>query len=520
MFEARTPDGWVWSNRPLAAVIFGDLPLAPDERGWAHSAVADEYFGDATPFDGVRAVGPATHVEWDGRTGRRTVTAIDTVATTMSVSPPSDGGTVDRVPAEVAEEVAADLLATVRTISTFYDNPPIVDLTGGRDSRLVAAAFIAADVPFRLHTHDGVPADLAVARDLLSRLPRPYAHDVDHVAGGGRTVAVPPLAVLPNAVRWHDYAEALRPCTYLPSSAPRGIDGNLRLVIGGVGGEAAHGFYYPRDLPSVLARPPRERMRLLARRVVTRLSPVPGPSDEARALVTDHVERVLLRIHDLGVSGGSVLDHYYIQERMRRWGTTSERIGTVSPLLSLTFLRAALSLDPAQRRANTLHREVTRWLVPQWGDVPYFPAEYPADADRTRALAPPPRLFRVGSAADADQVEALLADAEAWAQWFDRDRIVAHWWASVGEVSTLDQERLLRSVVWRGMFGDWIAAATGSPLPHRSGRLPPARPSAGRPAGLLGSARRSRLARRAARTRVWARLRDRPLISRMRSRAG
>ena len=508
VFEARTPGGWVWSNRPLAAALFAQIAVAPDPRGWAHSAVADEFFGETTPFEGVRAVGPATHLEWNGRVGRRTVTAVDTVATTMSVAPQLAGGDANRVSADVAEEVAADLVAAVRSIGRFHESIPSVDVTGGRDSRLVAAAFAAADVPFRLHTHDAVPADLAVAKDLLAQLPGSYDHEIDHVPSGGQLAKAAPLAVLPNAHLWHDYAEALRPCMYIPSTAPRGIDGNLRLIIGGVGGESAHGFYYPSDLPQLLTLPPAERMRTLAQRVVTRHSPIAGPSEDAKALVADHIETVLLRIHHLGVPGGTVLDHYYILERMRRWGTTSERLGTVSPLLSLSFLRATLALDPAQRKTNALHREVTRQLVPQWADIPYFPAEYPLDDPRRKTLAPPPKLFRMADAADADEIEAMLADTDVWAGSLDRDTVLDYWWKSTAGETKPAQERLLRSAVWRGTFDDWITVTTGGELPQRTGRLVAPEPEPAPVAVVAPSTANQRsIVRRAKQTTAWKLLR-------------
>ena len=60
-----------------------------------------------------------------------------------------------------------------------------------------------------------------------------------------------------------------------------------------------------------------------------------------------------------GYSDASALDYFYAVERLRRWGTTAERCGNVSPLLVPEFVQAALAVAPSERRLNTLQRAVT-----------------------------------------------------------------------------------------------------------------------------------------------------------------
>ena len=55
---------------------------------------------------------------------------------------------------------------------------PEVDLSGGRDSRVVAAAVVAAGIDARLHTSDVNPGEADVARQLVDAAPRPLEHDV------------------------------------------------------------------------------------------------------------------------------------------------------------------------------------------------------------------------------------------------------------------------------------------------------------------------------------------------------
>lgn len=462
VFEVKTADGWVWSNRSLAALMFAGIPPHSDVRGWSHSAVADEFFGDTTPFQGVRSVGPATRIRWDGRRGRRRVEAVDTAASWV----PGISGeqAVDsEVSGELAEAAAGHLTDAAASLAAVYQGTPIVDLSGGRDSRLVAAAFIAADVPCVLHSHDAVPGDLDTALDLVELLPRRVEHQVRTLAARSPTAQPAPIEALDRATRWHRYAEGLRPCSYLYGVAPASIDADTRLVIGGVGGEAAHGYFYPGDLDALLRVSTDVRLDRLASRILSRQAPVAGAAPQAVAEVREHVRGVLRRVSDLGVGGAAVLDFYYVLERMRRWGTTAERIGTVSPLLSSQFIRAALSLSSAQRRTNVLHRAVTRLLVPQWADVPYFPGEVAQSPHAAIRATRRSRVRRLGAAVDADAIEAMFAARGPWSGAFDVPVMQALWCRSVAGETSAREERVLQSALWRGTFEDMLAVERGGP---------------------------------------------------------
>ncbi len=496
-FEVRTPTGWVWSNRPLAALLFAGMPVGPDAEAWQQSAVADELFGHSTPYEGVRAMEPASHVHWDGRSRRRRVTVVDTCASWV----PAAWGS-ERPIDSILDAAAADLPDVAASMARLYKDPLVVDLTGGRDSRLMAAAFLASGTDVVLHTHDANPGDLEIARTLVSMLPHPVEHQVRHVATGGE-VEPRPVKAMDHARRWHDFAEGLRPCTYLYSSVPAHLDGNKRVVVGGVGGEVAHGFFYPGDLDALENLPLELQLRAYADRVVARQARVPGASPEALAHVNHRVLAQLERVSSWGVRGGNILDHYYVLQRMRRWGTTGERLGIVSPLLAPSFLTAALALTPDERRTNTLHRELTRRLMPAWADVPYFPGEVVARGGYSPARFA--RVIRLADAEDRGEVERVLTDVDDWGSAFDTERVYRLWHLSLQGKTDAYQERVLRSAVWRAGFTDHLAGVHGGVARRRPVAdipLPPPVPS--RPVRRF---RAHPATRAAARTRVWQRAR-------------
>ena len=526
LYELRTPHGWVWSNRPEAALAFAGITAAADPVGWAHISVADEMFGDVTPYAGVHAVDAATRIEWDGRAGKLTRSAIDTVASLAAADRSRQAG-------ELIEVAADQLTGMAESVTRLYPDRPVVDLTGGRDSRLVVAAFLAAGADIALHTHDAVPGDLQTARELVALLPDPPEHRIEHVATGGAVTSAPWSATR-NAAKWHTFAEALRPYSYLHYHAPGYIDTPGPLTIGGAGGELAHGFYYPARREQLEKSPLGDMLSAFTHTIVQRGAPVAGARAEARAAVRDHVAATLASIAAAGYRDATILDVYYLRERIRRWGSTGERPGVVSPLLGISFVRAALALTPQQRVENMLHRELTRRLAPAWDDVPYFPAERSAPAVRSTR---PPRVVRLADATDRDEIHSIITDERAWADHFDTAVVRGLWAASTRGETDTRQERILRAVTWRATFGDHLERLEGAEpsRPHVVWTPPPpvAEPAAdagdaadaidavaaqGSAAAKVGMRVTSiepngwtrTVARRLAATQAWAELRDTP----------
>ena len=75
LFELLLPDGCVWTNRPVAALLFAGVPAVASSRGWTFAAGCGWFMDDSTPYDGVLAVPGATHIVADGHRQQRTAEA-------------------------------------------------------------------------------------------------------------------------------------------------------------------------------------------------------------------------------------------------------------------------------------------------------------------------------------------------------------------------------------------------------------------------------------------------------------
>ena len=136
---------------------------------------------------------------------------------------------------DAAAAAADEARAQATTAGELWRGGATVDLSGGRDSRVAAAAAVAAGIDARFHTSDKTPGEADVARELVRLAPRPLRHGVRHVEGEDST---PAAALMERALRLHllhdgmRHPQKLRSNSMLPDrvpQAPRSPDTAARL---------------------------------------------------------------------------------------------------------------------------------------------------------------------------------------------------------------------------------------------------------------------------------------------------
>lgn len=483
MFQLQTSEGWVWSNRPEVACLFAGLPSRPDPMGWRYHAATDWFMGETSPIEGVKALPAATHITSSARHTHPVISHLDPSAVY------ADSGRLD------FESVAEALQNTARSVAAIWPAVPTLDITGGRDSRVVAAAFLSAGIEVRLHTHNAVPGEVEAAQHLVGLLDQPVPHDMSQSSswrGGAQ-----PVVVAEHVHGWHRYSGGLRPSSYLAHRPPATLHAPSMPVVGGAGGEVAHGYYYPPGVLEIDALPLTERLPAYREYLMQRLVGFAGANEAARAEAAAQIDRVLRTGLSLGLSDARLLDYFYADERLRRWGTTGERQGVISPLLTPAFIRSAFALRPQQKLEAALHKGVLKHLIPPWADVPFFQPP-PAARAVTVAGTPPANVspagiagspgapvavkaplapFRLGLAVDADRLEAVFALPSRWVADMDHVLVADFWTASKAGTSTARQEMALWRVVWRDLFHDHLAETLGGSAEPREALPAPPEPA-------------------------------------------
>jgi len=341
--------------------------------------------GSVTPFRKVSALPPATTLHVLSGTLSGTTTPIrspvtpadpdaahrnpDAIRDSRGVIQPYTGHGLDGRAATAANALVA-AVAPLREAGV----PVEVSLTGGKDSRLVIAAMIAAGVPVRARTH-GFPdhPDVVIAAEIARRLG--VEHEVRMPAAPGEEIDV--LGRIRATVLVADGMLSAFENVGRPDPQP-----SAAVTAGGHGGELLRGGYAetaagrlavasPHGLRTAI-EPARRAARAaeLLRRLTTRHLGLLRRGTAASYLVS-------LAPWSAALARGPLqaLDDFYLVNRAGRWSAAARqayliRESLIQPLFDERVVLAARAVPIADRVSGGLSRAVLAELCPALLDVP------------------------------------------------------------------------------------------------------------------------------------------------------
>jgi hypothetical protein len=310
---------------------------------------------------------------------------------------------------------ARTLTAATAALSDWPGRPAVVPVTGGRDSRVVLAAALAAGLDIEAVT-GGAPDDPDVT--VAERLCR--------IAGVPHSL----LPADPHGNMWSDHRRAARivrltggGTASLADAAgfplgPR--EGPLPLWHSGQGGEIGRAYYgtgegldaagiASRLYDAFTARRPHRRELLSA---------------AGRELVEGQIRGWVDERLDAGARPADVPDLFYLERRMTTWAGPSHGCveyvrDTTSPLWSRRVVADLLAPPAGERAGAAYHRQVLEQLAPELAEVEMAAGgpwrATPGSLARGRALAGKAlrearRRLRGRTPGGADALEPVVAD--------------------------------------------------------------------------------------------------------------
>jgi hypothetical protein len=335
--------------------------------------------GGATPCRGVRALGRDRSLTVTG--GRPVVTR-----SRDREADPSQGATAGADPYEAVAAALVEAVAPLRDSGVLVE----LSLTGGKDSRLIAAALTAAKVPFRARTHGSARhPDVVIAAMIADRL------GVEHVVTEPKPPGAGPVPDQASVIRrlrsavlvsdgmlsafenvgWPDPQYAAEP-----------------VQVGGHGGELLRGGYATAAWRNGRLARARSAARApeLFRRLTTRRLGLLRPAASREYLAG-------LAPYAAGFPRGPLrtLDDFYLINRAGRWSATARqgylmRSPLVQPFFGDRVVRAARAVPLEDRITDRLHCGVLAALSPElltlplagrgWKSGPKTPGLPPAEA--------------------------------------------------------------------------------------------------------------------------------------------
>jgi hypothetical protein len=357
VYLAEIPDAVVLSDRAYwVAAVTGRL--GDHDPAMVGAFLSLGYpVGAATPFRGVRAVGGDRRLRVTG--GRLVISRIHD-----EVVDDRREGTDQAV-----AQVATALVDAVRPLGEAAA-PVELSLTGGKDSRLIAAALAAAEVPFHARTHGFAHhPDVVIAGLIADRL------GVEHTITEPRPPGTPDEADVLGRLRsavlvsdgmlsaFENVGFGVRPAPEDPQRADEPMQA------GGHGGELLRGGYAQAAwrTPAPLGA---ARAAELFRRMTTRRLSLLRPAPAGAYLTSLAPSAAAVARRPL-----PALDDFYLVNRAGRWSAAARqayllRSTLVQPLFADRVVRAARAVPLRHRMSDRLHRDVLALLGPELAGLP------------------------------------------------------------------------------------------------------------------------------------------------------
>ena len=264
-------------------------------------------------------------------------------------------------------ELSDEMLQLCRSLNKNFDQITC-SLTGGRDSRLLAALLIHAGIPAQFYT-SGAPtsADVKTASLITKTLDLP--HTVDQISSEDVLEDWDNLCerfVLQNdgLVSLWQVADVLR--------QKESID-HLDLFFWGAGGEIGRGYDSHPDLFFSKGTAEQVTAYLTKKRVHSRGGLI---TEEATSLAKDYVGRFVRKYTEAGFTPLDIPDLSQLLEGNINWFSNTSRNSVMmadlfSPFYSRSFVNAVYALSPKQRYTEPLHYAIIRNLVPELHRLPF-----------------------------------------------------------------------------------------------------------------------------------------------------
>lgn len=432
VFRFDLAEGNIWTTRPGMAHIFMAEPARKNEVAWSSMAALGWALRGETQLGRGRQVPPGTRLRaWYGAEGQVQISELNEFRVWFQ----------DARSRELPDARAmAGGMGHYIDVARRWPLQATADLSGGKDSRAIAAVGIAAGSISRLRTIDTDPEEARVACELISRVNGAVHHHIE----GKQPSPLPVEVMRSNLLSQHRAWEG----RYLaPTGFNAGAFKGFRLAqaarFNGLGGEVSNGG----NLLDSWAD------RLTGQEIgagLDRMSAMARTSGGASKLAREHVRQLLEEwgeaARHLGLSTAhQVLDLIYAWDRMPNWSTPYSTPHTLTPYYSAPLIPVGVQRVGAAVPDGTSQKELISASMPQWRGIPFYKGaraarktpfiweleNWPAVRDMIRARAGESNSF------DADSLPGLLG------------RI------SDGSAGKRD-EVLIHRVLWEVTFEDYL----------------------------------------------------------------
>jgi hypothetical protein len=277
---------------------------------------------------------------------------------------------LNKSPLDAKESIIKNMEGLTRSIDN--TEPELrMGLTGGRDSRLLAAFFRNTNINY--YTINKFSEETEIAKLLTNLINQSGNHTIRNTG-----------ALATKARKWdYDVVEYSRSYAalydgrqvpyYIGINPPISSDPFLTysnvLSISGANGEMLHGHYYPKSECSISSGLDRDQSIDL---IIKRLGINRHLHECFRNVFINRLRNILLNINLDFNDPIRITDYFYAFEKQSTWSSFSGSSNIVAPLAHPSFVYDTFSLEYSDILTNSIIKDLTISMVPVWKDVDYF----------------------------------------------------------------------------------------------------------------------------------------------------
>lgn len=415
LYEYQSDFGSIWSNKQAAALIFASRPASLNGAAMADIACFHMISGQDTAYEGVTLAPPGTWIEIDTDTGHERRHRLNNDVFGLESR---------EIPPDAVDETHAAMAGYMADLKSFItDQKLLLNLSGGRDSRVAGSALCKSGLDFEVNFCSPPVKDAEIAEKLL----RAASYQGDIKAADRHAQICEWYAIDKNLT---DVAENVL-SYYNPDvsykqflSWPTGfMAGNDYVVVAGHQGEVAHNCNYtPQMFEMWLARQSRTDIDSAAKRLDDLLATLtinsPGVTACAARQGKGNVSKhVLLLADQHGFTDFYKLDFLYLHLFLnRQWAGANGAYDHKTPLTVYPYAKYAFSQPIGAKIESRFIRDVIASFMPAWRDIPFF-QELP-DQETEDLYASYPTFWRMGRGQElADLCAPGGSQVWNWLDW-------------------------------------------------------------------------------------------------------
>lgn len=357
LFQFDFPNGVrVWASRQGAAHVFAASAPRRSELAWQGMATIGWAPRSLTQMDGGCQLTPASRITVSPGSTRNEGYFAAWYREARSGPPPG------------IEALARSMQEVIRLARRFPDEP-VADLSGGKDSRTIAALGISAGAVRRVHTLGSDSEEVAIAQRLVYLTHLAIEHHVS-LAGDAAHVSEPFRGRVVSRHRAVEGRQVAR--AWLSAGAFHGYTSPTGARFNGLGGEImAGGSLWQNAWRSRLAGAAPaagiDRMHRMA-------EIAPGASRDAVGGTQEAVTQTMKGLsEELELStAGEVLDAFYMLDRIPHWVNTFHNTAVLCPFMASEALRVGAGSVGKPIDQQSAHLALLRATIPAWARVPFY----------------------------------------------------------------------------------------------------------------------------------------------------